>query len=95
MQSDAAALSADTATDPDGANLQLAGTGAINVNTGQALVLVGTNSAGNTLDLYFVSAGGAADATIAEAVAAGRAEQIASIDVVGSAIVLADFVSIA
>ena len=89
------ALVSSTGVDLNGTALQLDGAGAVNVTTADTIVFVGTNSAGNTLDVYFVEDDdAAADATIAEAVTAGDAVKIGSIALVDSALLLTDITTI-
>jgi hypothetical protein len=75
-------------------NAQIDGSGGITLTNG-AFALVGTNTAGNTLALYFINSGATAGNTLAQEVSAGTAVKIADISIVGSALVLADFVGIA
>jgi hypothetical protein len=65
-------------------------------NSAAGFVLVGTNSNGNTLELYFYNGlGAAADTTVALQIAAGNAVQIATIGVLTTALALGNFVDIA
>jgi hypothetical protein len=78
------------------ANSQLDGSGTVDVSANDAIFFVGTNSAGNTLDVYFVEDDNVAKtATIATAVGAADAVKIGSISIVGSALVATDITTIA
>jgi hypothetical protein len=89
-------LVASTAVDLDTTDAQLDGDGDLDVTNTDAIVFVGTNAAGNTLEIYFVEDDDvAADATIAEAVATSDAVKIGEITLVDSALVLADITTIA
>ena len=77
-------LLANTSTAMNTANAQLDGSGAVDVSANDAIFFVGTNSAGNTLDVYFVEDDNVVKtATIATAVAAADAVKIGTISIVG------------
>ena len=89
-------LVSGTGVDLDVTNGQLDGAGDLDITGTDAIVFVGTNAAGNTLDVYFVEdADAPADQTLAEGVAAGDAVLIGSITLVDSALLLADITTIA
>ena len=78
------------------ANGQLDGSGTVDVSANDAIFFVGTNAAGNTLDVYFVEDDNVAKtATIATAVGASDAVKIGSVTLVGSALVATDITTIA
>jgi Ca2+-binding RTX toxin-like protein len=85
---------ANTATVMNGANAQIDGDGAITVTNG-AFAVVGTNAAGNTVALYFITSGADVATTIAAGVTAGTVVQIATIGLIDGALALGGFVGIA
>jgi len=87
-------LLANTTTAMNGANAQIDGAGAVTVTNG-AFAVVGTNAAANTVALYFITSGADVTTTIAAGVTAGTVVQIATIGIIGSALVLGDFIGIA
>ncbi|MFN8723758.1 MAG: beta strand repeat-containing protein [Rhodospirillales bacterium] len=76
------------------ANAQIDGSDGI-TSTNGAFAVVGTNSATNTVALYFITAGATVTNTVTQAIAANEAVKIADITLVGTALNLADFVGIA
>ena len=88
-------LAATTTAFNAGATDDIAGAGNF-TNATVGFILVGTNSNGNTLALYYYNgAGAAADTTVALQVAAGNAVQIATIGVLTTALAVGNFVDIA
>jgi hypothetical protein len=78
-----------------GATDDIAGAGNF-TNATIGFILVGTNSNGNTLALYYYNGqGAAADTTVDAQVTAGNAVQIATIGVLTTAVAAANFVDIA
>ena len=85
---------ADLTTALNTANAQIDTAGAITVTNG-AFAVVGTNAATNTVALYYIASTATVTHTVTQALAAGTAVKIADIGLVGSALVLTDFVGIA
>ena len=84
---------ANTATAVNTAGSSLAG-GQITLITGGALVLIGVNTPGNTLDVYAVDSSANAGNTIAQDIAAHTATLIGHVSIIGAPLTVVNFVSI-
>jgi Ca2+-binding RTX toxin-like protein len=87
-------LLANTTTAMNTADSQIDGNGALTLTNG-AFAVVGTNAAGNTVGLYFITSGATAGNTITQGIAAGTVVQIATVGVIGAALRLDEFVGVA